>query len=117
MTWGGTFPGMYTGQGWMYSEGMPSDDQIEDMIYTSIDADPSVPFDSEINIDVAGGVVTLSGTVPNKRVKHAVGDDAWWVPGVWDVNNNLAVTGHAQKPSTRTRAHRPSSGKGSTKGK
>lgn len=61
------------------------------MIFDSVDADPVVPYESDINIDVTGGVVTLSGTVPSKRIKHAVGDDAWWVPGVWDVNNNIHI--------------------------
>lgn len=95
MTWGGTFPGMYGG--WAYTEGWPSDEQIQEMIYDSIDADPVVPYDSDITVEVTGGVVTLSGTVPNKRVKHAVGDDAWWVPGVWDVNNNLQIVGRRER--------------------
>ncbi|HEY8477426.1 MAG TPA: BON domain-containing protein, partial [Chloroflexota bacterium] len=44
-------------------------------------------------VEVDSGVVTLTGTVPNKRVKAAAGDDAWWVPGVVDVRNELQVTG------------------------
>ncbi|MCL5264853.1 MAG: BON domain-containing protein [Chloroflexi bacterium] len=92
-TWGGTFPGMYPGAGWTYAEGLPNDDQIREMIYDAIDADPVIPFESDINVEVTGGVVTLTGTVPNKRIKHAIGDDAWWVPGVWDVNNGLEIVG------------------------
>ncbi len=119
MTWGGTYPGMYGGPrmyggpatyggGWAYTENWPSDEQIGEMIYDSIDADPVIPYDSDINVDVTGGVVTLSGTVPNKRIKHAVGDDAWWVPGVWDVSNNLQIVGR------RERAAAPAAGKAET---
>ncbi len=92
MTWGGTFPRRYPGLGWAYPP-TPSDEQIAEMIYDAIDADPVIPFDSDINVKVAAGGVTLSGTVPNKRIKHAAGDDAWWIPGVWDVNNNLQIVG------------------------
>lgn len=83
--------------------GIPSDEEITDMVFDSIDADPVVPYESDINVDVTGGIVTLSGTVPNKRIKHAVGDDAWWVPGVIDVNNNLQVSGRRQKKESAPR--------------
>ncbi len=92
MTWGGTFPRRYPGLGWAYPPA-PSDEQVREMIYDAIDADPVIPYDSDIKVDVTAGVVTLTGTVPNKRVKHATGDDAWWVPGIWDVNNNLQIVG------------------------
>ena len=97
MTWGGTFPGMYRRRGWTYGPTVPSDDQIRDMILDAIDADTLVPFDSDINVEVAAGVVTLFGTVPSKRIKHAAGDDAWWVPGVSDINNELEIIGRREK--------------------
>jgi len=95
-TMAGTYPSPYTFTGF----GVPSDDQIADLIYDSIDADPAIPADADINVDVTGGVVTLTGTVPSKRAKHAAGDDAWWVPGVWDINNNLKVQGRRARRQT-----------------
>ncbi len=71
---------------------IPTDDQIRQMVEESLDADPAIPYDSDINVDVSNGVVTLTGTVPNKRIKHAAGDDAWWIPPVIDVNNELEVS-------------------------
>ena len=85
--WGGTYSPQYT------ATGLPTDEEITEMVYDAIDADPLIPYDADINVAVDAGVVTLTGTVPNKRVKHAAGDDAWWVPGVVDVNNELEVTG------------------------
>src|SRR3990172_1413996 len=79
-TWAGTYPSVppygpgYYGRGF---ESWPADDQIRDMIFDAIDADPVVPYESDINVEVTGGVVTLTGTVPSKRIKHALGDDAW----------------------------------------
>ncbi|CCF86299.1 BON domain-containing protein [Nitrolancea hollandica] len=48
---------------------------------------------NSINVSVDNGVVTLTGTVPNLFQKRQAGDDAWDVPGVMDVNNNLVITG------------------------
>lgn len=79
--------------------GLPTDEEITEMIYDTLDADPFVPYDADINVEVDSGIVTLAGTVPNKRVKHAVGDDSWWVPGVVDVRNNIQVSGHRRVKS------------------
>ena len=68
-----------------------TDEQIRDMVYESLDADPIIPYDADISVDVHNGVVTLTGTVPNKRIKHAAGDDAWWIPPVVDVENDLEI--------------------------
>jgi hypothetical protein len=102
--WGyGTFPGMgapFMGYGAPPTFGPPyaptyiprSDEEIRDFVLRTIESDPEVPADANINVSVQSGVVTLTGTVPNKRVKHAVGDDAWWVPPVVDVHNELEIT-------------------------
>jgi hypothetical protein len=84
----------------------PSDDEILQLVYDSLDADSSIPFDSDISVDVTAGIVTLTGTVPNKRIKHAAGDDVWWIPGVWDVNNNLQTQRSSQQAEGETSAPR-----------
>lgn len=85
--WGGTYTPQYS------TTGLPTDEEITEMIYDSLDADPLIPWDADVDVSVDAGTVTLTGTVPNKRIKHAAGDDAWWIPGVIDVQNNLEVTG------------------------
>ncbi|GIV96353.1 MAG: hypothetical protein KatS3mg057_1010 [Herpetosiphonaceae bacterium] len=67
------------------------DESIKNMVYDAIDADSSIPQNADINVEVNGSIVTLTGSVPSKRIKHAVGDAAWWIPGVVDVNNQLQV--------------------------
>jgi len=92
-TWGGTFSSQYTGTG------LPTDEEITEMVFDAIDADPLVPYDADIDVVVDSGEVTLTGTVPNKRIKHAAGEDAWWVPGVTDVHNNLTIGGRRRSRS------------------
>jgi osmotically-inducible protein OsmY len=48
------------------------------------------PFGA-IAVVVDGGVVTLDGEVPSLSHKRLAGVLAWWVPGVRDVINGLAV--------------------------
>lgn len=44
-----------------------------------------------VELEVAGGVVTLSGEVPSLAHKRLAGVLAWWVPGSRDVVNGLEV--------------------------
>lgn len=74
-----------------YYGALPTDSEIEEMIYDALDADPLIPFDANIEVTVEAGTVYLRGEVPSKRIKHAAGDDAWWIPGVVDVHNEIKV--------------------------
>ena len=83
----GTFPATNYAFNWTPM----TDDEMEYFVEQSIDNDPTVPADANIGVEVENGVVTLTGTVTNKRVKHAAGDDAWWLPKVIDVHNQIEV--------------------------
>ncbi|HEY8476383.1 MAG TPA: BON domain-containing protein [Chloroflexota bacterium] len=75
------------------STGLPTDEEIVEMVYDALDDDPFVPVQAAIEVACESGVVTLKGTVPSKNIKRSAGDDAWWIPGVVDVRNELAVSG------------------------
>lgn len=77
--------------------GLPTDEDITNMVYDAIDSDPLIPFDADITVNVEAGEVTLSGTVVNKRIKHAAGEDSWWVPGVVDLHNQIKVQKKKEK--------------------
>jgi len=47
--------------------------------------------DSDINVSVSGTTVTLSGTVNSWHQRDEAGRIAWNTPGIWHVNNELAV--------------------------
>jgi hypothetical protein len=46
---------------------------------------------SEVSVTVAAGTVTLDGTVPERRMKHAIEDLAVHCAGVKDVDNRIRV--------------------------
>lgn len=45
--------------------------------------------DAEIRVDVRQRVVILGGEVDSPLAKRVAGDDAWDIPGVVDVSNQL----------------------------
>jgi len=46
---------------------------------------------SDVTVDVSGGKVVLEGTVPDRRMKHAIEDLADGAAGVQDVDNRIRV--------------------------
>jgi osmotically-inducible protein OsmY len=49
--------------------------------------------DARIRVEVDHRVVVLGGEVESPIVKRVAGDDAWDMPGVLDVSNELVVSG------------------------
>jgi hypothetical protein len=84
--------------------GLPTDAEIEEIINDALDQHPAIPLDADIEIKSDAGQVVLSGTVPDKRIKRAAGEVAWWIPGVTDVNNTITVSGRRQAQATRRRS-------------
>jgi osmotically-inducible protein OsmY len=81
---------------------------VEDDIQISTDADPVdvtldvqdaldryalVPDDSDVAVDTSGNTVTLTGHVRTWAEHDAVIDAAWMATGVYDVVDDLDVTG------------------------
>jgi osmotically-inducible protein OsmY len=81
---------------------------IRDDIYISTDADPVdvtlnvqdaldrnalIPDDSDVAVDTSGNTVTLTGNVRTWAEHDAVIGAAWMASGVYDVIDNLDVTG------------------------
>ena len=47
---------------------------------------------SEVTVEVSGAKVVLDGTVPERRMKHAIEDLVDACPGVQDIDNRIRVT-------------------------
>lgn len=75
-----------------------SDERIREEICEALMQQPGVDV-SDVEVSVAGGEVTLSGTVPERRIKHHVEDLC---------ENRLGVTGVTNKLKVRKDAHRES---------
>lgn len=81
--------------------GPTNDQEIEDFIYDVLDL---LPGAVEVEVRCESGRATLTGSVPHKRVKRDIGEIAWAIPGVADVQNNLALsTRRRSRASTRER--------------
>jgi hypothetical protein len=98
----GTFPFAGLGPGPSFYGGTMNDQELKYFVENAIDNDATIPPNTMINVDVQDGVVTLTGTVPNKRMKHAAGDDAWFVPQVADVHNEINVMPRRERTGTGT---------------
>jgi hypothetical protein len=92
--WWGTPAGWTDLDVYDYNNNLVLDDnEIADIVADNIHLDPFIPLSDERNItvEVSDGVVTLSGTVRNPRVKPLAYADAFWSPGVVDVIDNIQV--------------------------
>lgn len=64
--------------------------EIQDSGYALLRGAPAVNR-GNIDFEVKDGVITLDGQVPGLTSKRLAGVMAWWVPGVRDVVNGMAV--------------------------
>jgi osmotically-inducible protein OsmY len=69
-----------------------SDERIKEDICDELSSDPECDAE-DIEIEVKDGMVSLSGTVPSRKMKHRAEDIADVARGVKDVDNRIRVTG------------------------
>src|SRR5262249_25333755 len=84
--------------------GPTSDPEIEDFICDALDL---IPGAGEVEVRCEGGVVTLAGTVPQKRLKRDAGEIAWTIPGVNDVQNNVTIAARRRARAARRENEQP----------
>lgn len=76
--------------------GPANDQEIEDFISDVLDL---LPGAVDVEVRCESGRVLFTGPVPNRRMKRDVGEIAWAIPSVNDVQNNIAIA-----PRRRSRA-------------
>jgi len=69
-------------------QGPTNDQELEDFIFDALEF---VPGAGDVEVRFENGRVTLTGTVQHKRVKRDVGEIAWAIPVVQDVQNNVTI--------------------------
>jgi osmotically-inducible protein OsmY len=67
-----------------------SDEQIKEEIYERLMEADDIDS-SDVAVDVQGGRVILTGTVPERRTKHIIEDLVDAGPGVQDIDNRIRV--------------------------
>jgi BON domain len=79
-------------------QGPTTDQEVEDFIYDALEL---LPGTSEVEVRCEGGRATLTGTVPQKRLKRDVGEIAWAIPTLSDVQNNMTITSRRRSRMSR----------------
>jgi hypothetical protein len=69
--------------------GPTTDQEIEDFVYDALDL---LSGAADVEARCEGGKVLLTGSVPNKRVKRDIGEVAWAIPSVNDVQNTITIS-------------------------
>ena len=70
-------------------QGPTSDAEVEEFLYDALEL---LAGASDVEVRNDGGRATLTGSVPHKRLKRDIGEIAWAIPGVNDVQNNVTIT-------------------------
>jgi len=86
--------------------GPTNDQEIEDFIYDALDL---LPGASDVEVRCENGKATVTGSVPHKRLKRDVGEVAWAIPSLNDVQNNIVVTARRRSRSQQGRENEPPS--------
>jgi BON domain len=69
-------------------QGPTNDQDVEELLYDAIEL---MPGTGEIEVRCEAGRVSLTGSVPIKRIKRDVGELAWAIPGINDVQNTVNI--------------------------
>lgn len=85
--------------------GPTNDHEIEDFLYDALEL---LTGTNEVEVRCEGGRVTLIGSVQHKRLKRDVGEIAWAIPTVSDVQNNVSIATRRRSRSSAREAEPPS---------
>lgn len=69
---------------------VPTDREVRSTVVHRLRENPYTQ-DSNIKVTVSDGVVELDGRVENPEARETAAEDAWVVPGVFEVHNELVV--------------------------
>jgi len=85
-------------------QGPTTDPEIEDFIYDALDL---LPGATDVEVRCEGGRLTLTGNVQHKRVKRDVGEIAWAIPAINDVQNNVTIASRRRARAANRDADTP----------
>jgi osmotically-inducible protein OsmY len=86
--------------------GPASDQEIEEFLYDALEL---LSGTNDVEVRAEGGRVTLAGSVPHRLLKRDVGEIAWAIPAVSDVQNNVSIAARRRSRSTAREVEQHSS--------
>jgi hypothetical protein len=78
--------------------GPTTDQELEDFLYDCFDL---IPGTNEADVRCENGRATITGAVPHKRLKRDIGEIAWAIPSINDVQNNVTITSRRRSRTGR----------------
>jgi hypothetical protein len=79
-------------------QGPTNDQEVEDFLYDALEL---LPGAADVDVRCEGGRATLTGSVQHKRVKRDIGEIAWAIPGLNDVQNNVTIASRRRNRAGR----------------
>ena len=79
-------------------QGPANDQEVEDFIYDTLEL---LSGTADVDVRCEGGRVTLTGNVHHNRATRDVGEIAWAIPGVNDVQNNITIASRRRARASR----------------
>src|SRR5947207_5296720 len=90
-------------------QGPANDSEVEEFIYDALDL---LPGAADVEVRCENGRVTLTGAVQHKRSKRDVGEIAWAIPALQDVQNNVSITSRRRARAANREAEVPAAASG-----
>jgi len=69
-------------------QGPTNDQEVEELVYDTLELFSGA---SDVDVKCESWRITLTGSVSQKRLKRDIGEIAWAIPSVNDVQNNIAI--------------------------
>ena len=69
-------------------QGPTNDHEVEDFLYDALEL---IPGAADVEVRCEAGRVTLTGSVQHKRLKRDIGEIAWAIPALSDMQNNVTI--------------------------
>src|SRR5262249_42353508 len=69
-------------------QGPTNDQEVEEFIYDALEL---LPGTSDVEGRCESGRAAMTGRVQHKRLKHDIGEIAWAIPILQDVQNNVSI--------------------------
>jgi osmotically-inducible protein OsmY len=87
-------------------QGPTTDAEVEELMYDALEL---LPGAADVEVRCENGRVTITGSVQHKRTKRDVGEVAWAIPSVNDVQNNVSIVSRRRARTAGRDADAPAS--------
>jgi len=88
-------------------QGPTNDQEVEEFIYDALELIPGTP---DVEVRCENGRATLTGSVQHKRLKHDIGEIAWAIPSLQDVQNNVSIASRRRGRTPGRESETPAGG-------